>query len=171
MNGPDGRSSTAEKDADATPSFDTLPARARHGSPGDVVDDPADRAGWSIGDTAFSDIESRPGSSTARTAIVWRSPGGRTAGQTSYDHYEKALLALLAEWKGGESIDTKIKHLQAGSHLASGVPLNAKTALNAGEVDTLIGGKGLDWFLNLSSKDTLKTYDLKRDRFNVKPKR
>jgi Ca2+-binding RTX toxin-like protein len=92
-------------------------------------------------------------------------------GQTSYDHNEKALLALLAEWKGSESIDAKIKHLQAGSHLAPGVPLNTKTALNAGAVDTLIGGKGVDWFLNLSSKDTLKAYDLKKDRFNVKPKR
>jgi Ca2+-binding RTX toxin-like protein len=92
-------------------------------------------------------------------------------GQTSYDHNEKALLALLAEWKGGESIDTKFKHLKAGSHLASGVPLNTKTALNAGAVDTLIGGKGIDWFLNLTSKDTLKAYDLKKDRLNIKPQR
>jgi hypothetical protein len=75
-------------------------------------------------------------------------------GQTSYEHNEKALLALLGEWKGSDSIDTKITHMKSGSHLASGSPLNTKTALNAGAVDTPIGGKRVDWFLNLSSRDT-----------------
>lgn len=85
-------------------------------------------------------------------------------GATAYDQNDRALLSLLAEWQAGESLASRISHLQSGSHLAATFPLNSGDLVDDRAVDTLIGGGGPDWFVNLFPRDLVRGFDRKRDR-------
>jgi Ca2+-binding RTX toxin-like protein len=74
------------------------------------------------------------------------------AGSTAHDASIAALSALMAEW-GRTDADyaTRIAHLNGSlSGGRNGTRLlNATTVFNdAGAVDTLLGGAGLDWFID-----------------------
>jgi Ca2+-binding RTX toxin-like protein len=69
--------------------------------------------------------------------------GGRTSGLNN-----AALQSILAEWQSGNSYATRIKHLKNGGGLngINRLRLNVTVLDDAGALDTLTGGPGLDWF-------------------------
>jgi Ca2+-binding RTX toxin-like protein len=75
-------------------------------------------------------------------------------GQTSYDNSPSLLKDLHSEWKSTRTYQQRVDNLRGGP--ITGTPLNGDrllanhpvdTLLDDGEVDTLIGGTGMDWFI------------------------
>lgn len=91
---------------------------------------------------------------------------------TAHDSSDRALLALLAEWSlpnsATSSFSTRISNLRSGAGDAAGFKLAADTIFDDRLQDTLSGGTGRNWFLNLSSakKDMVKNFHAELDYVN-----
>jgi hypothetical protein len=82
--------------------------------------------------------------------------GGYTSYDSSSTANDLALEAILAEWQSGDSYSTRISKIKAG--LAGGYKLVwGKTVHDNGQVVTLTGGGGMNWFFK-GAKDTITDY-------------
>jgi Ca2+-binding RTX toxin-like protein len=82
------------------------------------------------------------------------------AGRTSYDGNLAAQAAVLAEWTSTRSLATRRSNLSTGSGpVLSGTGILLKpneTVFDDSEVDLLMGGGDVDWFLFDVKKDGSK---------------
>ena len=80
------------------------------------------------------------------------------AGATAYDMNAAALAAILSEWSSTRSLAARSANLRSGNGpvlAGTGVMLMANATVFAdNDVDTLVGGSDLDWFI----------FDLKKDK-------
>jgi hypothetical protein len=82
--------------------------------------------------------------------------GGYTNYDASSTANDLALEAILAEWQSADSYTTRISKIKAG--LPGGYKLVwGTTVYDNGQVDTLTGGGGMDWFFE-GAKDTITDY-------------
>ncbi len=73
---------------------------------------------------------------------------------TIYDANEAALVSLLAQWDAPLPYATRIANLMSPAS-ATHVSLTSSAILNDAAVDQIFGGGGMDWFWNVSGKDTI----------------
>ena len=83
-------------------------------------------------------------------------------GTTDHDRDDAALQAILTEWTSGLGYLSRVRNLRTGRGSLGGVRLAANvTVHDDGEQDSLIGGRGRDWFFaKLDGRDR----DVLRDR-------
>jgi Ca2+-binding RTX toxin-like protein len=92
------------------------------------------------------------------------SGGGGTdlmiAGTSVYDGNAAALAAILAEWSSSRSLATRSANLRTGSGLLlAGQDIHLKlneTVFDDQDVDSLMGGSDLDWFLFATRRDKIR---------------
>ncbi|HND55418.1 MAG TPA: hypothetical protein PLV92_23550, partial [Pirellulaceae bacterium] len=83
------------------------------------------------------------------------------AGFTTYDDNDRALEALLAEWRSPGSYAQRLARLQAGASRATDYPLvvargAAQTVFDDFDVDSLAGRQGADaFFANIAGGGVL----------------
>ena len=68
------------------------------------------------------------------------------AGTTAYDEDPSSLAAIQAEWLSANAYADRVMHLQDGTGLTAGRPLDATTVLDDAASDVLTGGTGQDLF-------------------------
>jgi Ca2+-binding RTX toxin-like protein len=82
------------------------------------------------------------------------------SGTTVYDDNTAALTAILGEWSASRTLAARSQNIQTGkgSFLqGTGIHLTLnETMFNDSDVDTLMGGADLDWFLVNPKQDKLK---------------
>ncbi len=98
-------------------------------------------------DKLYSGTVAKPSSNSIGGSIL-------IGDSTTYDANEKALAAVLAQWTAPQPYATKINNLLAGNN-PQHVSLGAGIVLDDKAVDQILGGSGLDWFWNISGKDTI----------------
>ena len=96
-------------------------------------------------DKLYSGTVAKPLSNTAGGSIL-------IGDSTSYDTNAPALANILAQWTGPQPYATRAANLNAATNP---VRLASTTVLNDNAVDQIFGGGGLDWFWNISGKDTI----------------
>ena len=96
-------------------------------------------------DKLYSGTVAKPLSNTAGGSIL-------IGDSTSYDTNAAALANILAQWTGPLPYATRAANLNAATNP---VRLASTTVLNDNAVDQIFGGGGLDWFWNISGKDTI----------------
>lgn len=71
------------------------------------------------------------------------------AGYTKYDSHERALVAIVNEWKSNRSYDQRTSSISQGSGGLNGnYRLSELTAFDDDAVDVLLGGSGADWYFS-----------------------
>ena len=96
-------------------------------------------------DKLYSGTVAKPLSNTAGGSIL-------IGDSTSYDTNASTLANILAQWTSPLPYATRAANLNAATNP---VRLASTTVLNDNAVDQIFGGGGLDWFWNISGKDTI----------------